>query len=60
MTIQNSTIDDIDEIFRLYALATDFQKSKFFVHWPEFKRDLIEMEIHENLKSNFFIPPYTF
>jgi hypothetical protein len=48
MNIKNSTINDIDEIFRLYKIATDFQKSKFYVHWPEFKRDLIETEIREN------------
>lgn len=48
MTIQNSTIDDIDEIFRLYKIATDFQKTKFNSHWPEFERGLIETEISEN------------
>ncbi|HZF71437.1 GNAT family N-acetyltransferase [Sulfuricurvum sp.] len=48
MTIQNSIVDDIDEIFRLYIIATEFQKSKFFVHWPEFDRSLIETEITEN------------
>ncbi len=31
MEIQNSTIDDIDEIFRLYKLATDLQKAKAVV-----------------------------
>lgn len=55
MTIQNSTINDIDEIFKLYKIATDFQKSKFFVHWPEFKRDLIETEIHENRQWKMMI-----
>jgi ribosomal protein S18 acetylase RimI-like enzyme len=48
MIIQNSTFSDIDEIFRLYAIATNFQKSKFFVHWPEFKHELIETEITQN------------
>lgn len=46
--IQNSNINDIDEIFRLYKIATDFQKTKFTVHWPEFDRKLIETEISEN------------
>lgn len=36
--IQNSTSDDLDEIFRLYRIATDFQKAKAAVHWPEFDR----------------------
>lgn len=47
MTVQNSNSTDIDEIFRLYKIATDFQKTKFIVHWPEFDRKLIEMEIAE-------------
>jgi GNAT superfamily N-acetyltransferase len=46
--IQNSNIDDIDEIFRLYKIATDFQKTRFTNHWPEFDRKLIETEISEN------------
>ncbi|MDV7695767.1 GNAT family N-acetyltransferase [Chryseobacterium soli] len=48
MKIQNSTRNDIEEIFRLYKIATDFQKTKFIVHWPEFERSLVETEIAEN------------
>lgn len=48
MIVENSTFHDIDEIFRLYTIATDFQKSKFFVHWPQFDRGLIETEIAED------------
>lgn len=47
MEIQNSALKDIDEIFRLYKIATDFQKTKYTVHWPEFERGLIETEIAE-------------
>jgi ribosomal protein S18 acetylase RimI-like enzyme len=46
--IKNSRISDIDEIFRLYKIATEFQKTRFTVHWPEFDRKLIETEISEN------------
>jgi RimJ/RimL family protein N-acetyltransferase len=46
--IRNSNINDIDEIFRLYKIATDFQKTRFTVHWPEFDRTLIENELAEN------------
>jgi ribosomal protein S18 acetylase RimI-like enzyme len=46
--IQNSNTNDIDEIFRLYKLATDFQKTRFVVHWPEFDRKRIETEISED------------
>ena len=48
MKINNSSIHDIDEIFRLYKIATDFQKTRFSVHWPEFDRKLVETEIYEN------------
>jgi RimJ/RimL family protein N-acetyltransferase len=46
--IQNSNSNDTDEIFRLYKIATDFQKTRFTSHWPEFDRELIEIEISEN------------
>jgi RimJ/RimL family protein N-acetyltransferase len=45
--IQNSTLADIEEIFRLYKIATVFQQSKLMVQWPEFERTLIETEIKE-------------
>ncbi len=47
MKIENSKHNDIDEIFRLYQIATDYMKSKNMVHWPDFERDLIEKEIEE-------------
>jgi ribosomal protein S18 acetylase RimI-like enzyme len=46
--IQNSNINDLDNIFRLYKIATDFQKKRFTIHWPKFDRILIETEITEN------------
>jgi ribosomal protein S18 acetylase RimI-like enzyme len=47
MIIENSNNQDIEEIFRLYRLATDFQKTKNIVLWSEFERSLIETEIAE-------------
>lgn len=47
MIIKNSTKNDIDEIFRLYKIATEFQKSKSIVPWPQFKKNLIITEINE-------------
>jgi len=48
MTIVNSNEQDIPEIFRLYKLATDFQKIKFPSNlWPKFERSLIETEVEE-------------
>lgn|SRR5690606_32345427 len=49
MSISNSTIQDIDEIFRLYKIASDFQSAKKDVTvWPEFDRVLVANEIREN------------
>ncbi len=48
MTIENCTIHDIDEIFRLYKIATNYQQSKqTVVVWPVFKREVVEKEIAE-------------
>ena len=56
MTITNSCLDDISEIFRLYTLATDFQKIKFPQNqWPEFHKDLIRTEIIENRQFKLLI-----
>jgi len=46
--IRNSNINDINEIFRLYKIATDFQKERFINHWPAFESSLVETEIVEN------------
>jgi predicted acetyltransferase len=48
MKIENSTNRDITEIFRLYKAATDFQKTKYIMHWPKFELSLVEKEIEEN------------
>ncbi len=56
MKIENSTINDIDEIFRLYKLAADFQRSKkTVVVWPEFERSMVETEIAENRQWKLLI-----
>lgn len=49
MIINNSNKEDISEIFRLYKLATDYQRLKFPGNlWPVFDEDLIKTEIAEN------------
>ncbi|UGU15858.1 GNAT family N-acetyltransferase [Sinomicrobium kalidii] len=56
MKITNSTPRDIPEIFRLYKLATDFQKEKFPENqWPEFNKELISTEIEENRQFKLLI-----
>ena len=48
MTITKSTTHDIPEIFRLYKVATEYQKETFPDNlWPEFDRELIETEVAE-------------
>ncbi|MFT4611585.1 MAG: ribosomal protein S18 acetylase RimI-like enzyme [Glaciecola sp.] len=47
MIIQNSKAEDIDTIFDLYKIATDFQKKKSVVTWPDFDRALVAKEISE-------------
>ena len=47
--ITNSNLNDISEIFRLYKLATDFQKIKFPANqWSEFDKEFITNEVIEN------------
>ena len=56
MTISNSTLDDIPEIFRLYKLATDYQKIYFPGNvWPEFDHDFIRTEVLENRQFKIII-----
>jgi hypothetical protein len=47
MEFLTSETEDIDEIFRLYALAIEFQKTKFDKAWLPFDRKFIEREIAE-------------
>lgn len=56
MHIENSTNNDLDEIFRLYAIASEYQKSKkTVVVWPTFERQLVETEIAENRQWKLLI-----
>jgi ribosomal protein S18 acetylase RimI-like enzyme len=47
MRIENSTTLDLPEIFRLYAIASAYQRSKNVVVWPTFEHSLVETEIAE-------------
>lgn len=48
MQITNAVSQDKDTIFKLYELATEFQKVVFDKHWLGFDDSLIEKEISEN------------
>lgn len=54
--ILSSTITDISEIFRLYKLATEYQKKIFPENlWPEFEPDLIRSEVEEGRQFKIMI-----
>jgi ribosomal protein S18 acetylase RimI-like enzyme len=56
MKIINSTISDIESTFKLYEIATSFQKKKFPGNqWPIFSRTLVETEIKENRQWKLLI-----
>lgn len=56
MKIGNCTANDITEIFRLYKIASEYQKAKqTVVVWPAFKRQLVEAEIAENCQWKLII-----
>lgn len=56
MKIENSSRNDLAEIFRLYKEATEFQKVAFPENqWPEFSQDLIIKELEENRQFKIVI-----
>jgi len=56
MIIENCTAGDITEIFRLYRIASDYQRSKqTVVVWPEFDRGMVKTEIDENRQWKLLI-----
>ncbi|MEP6713042.1 MAG: GNAT family N-acetyltransferase [Ferruginibacter sp.] len=56
MRIENSTSEDIPEIFRLYRIASEYQKTKQgVVVWPAFERQLVETEIAQDRQWKLII-----
>ena len=56
MTIKNSSISDIDEIFKQYLLASQYQQSKkTVIVWPNFDRKMVENEIEEKRQFQLLI-----
>lgn len=55
MKITNSNKADIPKIFRLYRLATVYQKTKNCTQWPEFSMELVSKEIAENRQWKLLI-----
>lgn len=56
MTIKNSTSKDIEDIFKLYKIASNYQREKkTVVVWPDFERKLVATEIKENRQFKLII-----
>lgn len=56
MNLGKSTKEDIPEIFRLYELATEFQKLKFPKnHWPQFDPALVSTEVADHRQFKIII-----
>ena len=56
MTIKNVTPLDIDKIFTLYKIASNYQKEKkTVVIWPDFNREMVAIEIAENRQFKLLI-----
>ena len=43
MIIKNSEINDIDFIFEMYKVATEYQKKRVIDIWPEFDREMVAL-----------------
>jgi ribosomal protein S18 acetylase RimI-like enzyme len=56
MTIKNVAPLDIDKIFTLYKIASNYQKEKkTVIVWPDFNRAMVEVEIAENRQFKLLI-----
>ena len=56
MVIKNVTITDIEEVFKFYKIASEYQTAKKkVVVWPDFERAMVETEIAENRQFKLLI-----
>ena len=56
MTIKNVSILDIDYVFRLYKIASEYQREKKkVIVWPNFDRNMVETEITEKRQFKMLI-----
>jgi GNAT superfamily N-acetyltransferase len=56
MVVKNVSKEDIDKIFRLYNIASNYQKSKkTVVVWPDFDREMVSQEIVEHRQFKLLI-----
>lgn len=55
MYVTNCVKEDIDEIFKFYAVATKYQKERYKFYWPKFEHKMVEDEIKENRQWKLLI-----
>ena len=55
MIIKNSELIDIDLIFEMYRIATEYQKQRVDDIWPEFDREMVKNEIIEKRQFKLII-----
>lgn len=56
MTIKNVTASDIEKIFTLYKIASNYQREKkTVIVWPDFDREMVINEIAENRQFKLIV-----
>ena len=56
MTIKNVTDSDIEKIFTLYKIASNYQREKkTVIVWPDFNREMVRNEIAENRQFKLLV-----
>jgi len=56
MTIKNVTASDIEKIFELYKIASNYQREKkTVIVWPDFDREMVITEISENRQFKLLV-----
>ncbi|MEZ7856358.1 MAG: GNAT family N-acetyltransferase [Polaribacter sp.] len=56
MTIKNVTDSDIEKIFALYKIASNYQREKkTVIVWPDFNREMVRNEIAENRQFKLLV-----
>ena len=56
MTIKNVTDSDIEKIFTLYKIASNYQREKkTVIVWPDFDREMVLNEIAENRQFKLLV-----
>tara|TARA_B110000483_G_scaffold179238_1_gene211985 strand:- start:1240 stop:1758 length:519 start_codon:yes stop_codon:yes gene_type:complete len=56
MTIKNVTDSDIEKIFELYKIASNYQREKkTVIVWPDFNREMVRNEIAENRQFKLLV-----